>query len=177
MSDRCDASQQLTKSIEKSINLLTTHLASHIVSQQLTSIEKSLKLPSQITPHNCYLDTFYLSPTRKQSHATMNKTAQDAKDDIDIYEESSCSESSQTLPGSPQEGEVAQEGKMKDRIIKKEEKAVRSARLLVIAAVIACAVATSTAIYIFASNSDQSTFELEVSNNRHTLLQHRTPFP
>jgi hypothetical protein len=103
----------------------------------------------------------------------MNKTAQDDKthDDIDIYEESSCSESSQTLPGPPQEGEVAQEGKeMKDRIIKKEEKAVRNARLLVIAAVIACAVATSTAIYIFASNSDQSTFELEVSNNRHTLL-------
>jgi hypothetical protein len=108
----------------------------------------------------------------------MHKTAQDGKDDIDIYEESSRSASSHaTLPGLPQEGELTQEDKeMKDRIIKKEEKAVRNARLLVIAAVIACAVATSTAIYIFASNSDQSTFELEVSNTRHIhccSIEHR----
>jgi hydroxylamine reductase (hybrid-cluster protein) len=97
----------------------------------------------------------------------MNKTADEDKDDIDIYEESSFSES-QTVPGAPQEGDDAQDDKeMKDRIIKTEEKAVRNARLLVIAAVIACAVAVSTAIYIFASNSDQSTFEMEVSNNRH----------
>jgi hypothetical protein len=105
----------------------------------------------------------------------MHKTAQDGKDDIDIYEESSRSASSHaTLPGLPQEGELTQEDKeMKDRIIKKEEKAVRNARLL---AVIACAVATSTAIYIFASNSDQSTFELEVSNTRHIhccSIEHR----
>jgi hypothetical protein len=113
----------------------------------------------------------------------MNKTAQDGKDDIDIYEESSCSESSRTLPGLPQAGEITQEDKeMKDRIIKKEEKAVRSARLLVIAAVIACAVAASTSIYIFASKSDQSTFELEVSNTRlytsaASSIKHRTRFP
>jgi hypothetical protein len=113
----------------------------------------------------------------------MNKTAQDGKDDIDIYEESSCSDSSRTLPGLPEEGEITQEDKeMKDRIIKKEEKAVRSARLLVIAAVIACAVAASTAIYIFASKSDQSTFELEVSDTRlytsgASSTEHRTRFP
>jgi p-aminobenzoyl-glutamate transporter AbgT len=73
------------------------------------------------------------------------------------------------MTGSPQEEEEAQEDKeMKDRIIKKEEKAVRNARLLVITAIIACAVAVTTAIYVFASKSDQTTFELEVSNTRHT---------
>ncbi len=83
----------------------------------------------------------------------MNKTAEDGKDDIDIYEESSCSASSHTTsPESPRGGQVTQEDKeMKDRIIKKEEKAVRNARWLVIAAVIACAVAVTTAIYVFAS--------------------------
>jgi hypothetical protein len=107
----------------------------------------------------------------------MNKTAQDGKDDIDIYEESSCSASRHALPESPQKREVTQEDKeMKNRIIKREEKAVRDARLLVAAAIIACAVAVSTAIYIFASNSDQTTFELEVSNNRRlhcSCMQHR----
>jgi hypothetical protein len=95
----------------------------------------------------------------------MNETVQDGKDAIDIYEDSSYSES-QTMPGSSPEGEDVQEDKeMKNRIIRKEEKAVRRARLFLIAAVIACAVAVSVAIYIFASNSDQSTFELEVSTN------------
>ncbi len=71
---------------------------------------------------------------------------------------------------------------MKDRIIKKEEKAVRKARYLVIAAVIACAVAASTSIYIFALKSDQSTFELEVSSSRlytsaASSIEHRTRLP
>ena len=98
----------------------------------------------------------------------MNKTAEDGKDDIDICEESSFSESQNVTGGSSSGRDHAQQDKeMKNRIIRKEEKAVRNARLLVIAAVIACAVAVSTAIYIFASNSDQTTFELEVSDNRH----------
>jgi flagellar basal body-associated protein FliL len=72
------------------------------------------------------------------------------------------------VPGLPQEEEEAQEDKeMKDRIIRKEEEAVRKARLLVITAIIVCAVAVSTAIYVFASKSDQTTFELKVSDNRH----------
>jgi hypothetical protein len=108
----------------------------------------------------------------------MNETAQDGKDDIGIYEESLCSASSHTLPGSPKEGEVTEEGKeMKNRIIKREEKAVRDARLLVAAAIIACAVAVSTAIYVFALNSDQTTFELEVSNNRRLLCSCSIVFP
>jgi hypothetical protein len=97
----------------------------------------------------------------------MNKTVQDDKDDIDIYEESSYSESQRAMPGSSPEGDDVQEDKeMKNRIIRKEEKDVRNARLLLIAAVMACAVAVSVAIYIFASRSDQSTFELEVSNRQ-----------
>jgi hypothetical protein len=94
----------------------------------------------------------------------MNDTA--TEDNDDIFETSSCSES-HTIPGSTPEGDTRQEGKeMKDRIIKKEEKAVRNARLLVVTAILACAVAVTTAIYVFASKSDQDTFELEVSESR-----------
>jgi hypothetical protein len=95
----------------------------------------------------------------------MNETANEDNDDI--FDTSSCSDS-HTIPGSSPEGDNPQEGKeMKDRIIKKEEKAVRNARLVVIAAILACAVAVTTAIYVFASKSDQNSFELEVSNDRH----------
>jgi hypothetical protein len=94
----------------------------------------------------------------------MNKKANEESDDI--FETSSCSESHQTVPGSSPDGDNAQEDKdMKDHIIKDEERAVRNARLLVIAAILVCAVAVTTAIYIFANKSDQDTFELEVSNN------------
>jgi hypothetical protein len=109
----------------------------------------------------------------------MNKPAQGDKDEIDRHEESSCSESNQTTPvESSSIADKTQEDKeMKDRIIRKEEKAVRNARLLVAVAITACAVAVSAAIYIFASKNDQSTFELEVSNNPHICcslkLQHR----
>jgi hypothetical protein len=96
----------------------------------------------------------------------MNKTANEDNDDI--FETSSCSGSHQNVPGSSMERDNAQEDKeMKDRIIKKEEKAVRNARLLVITAILACAVAVTIAIYVFASKSDQDTFELEVSSDRH----------
>jgi hypothetical protein len=100
----------------------------------------------------------------------MNKTVHDHQDgdDIDIYEESSCSKSHQSMPvSSPAEDEKQEDKEMKDRIIKREEKAVRYARLLLVAAITVCAVAVSTAIFIFASNNDQTTFELEVSMNRH----------
>jgi hypothetical protein len=97
---------------------------------------------------------------------TMNKTVDDNKDDIN--EESSCSESHQIAPASSLERDVAQEDKeMTDRIIKKEEKAVRTAKFVVIAAIIVCAMAAITTIYVFATKSDQDTFELEVSNNHH----------
>jgi hypothetical protein len=100
----------------------------------------------------------------------MNETAHEDKDDIDMYEESSCSESNHTVPDeSSSDVEKAQEAEdkaTKDRIIKKEEEAVRNARLLVAAAITACAVAVSTAVYIFASGGDQNSFESEVSNIR-----------
>jgi hypothetical protein len=71
-----------------------------------------------------------------------------------------------TLCESSLQGANAEDdNKMKNRIIRTEEKAVRKARLLVIVAIITSAVAVSTAIYVFASQSDQTTFELEVSSN------------
>jgi hypothetical protein len=101
----------------------------------------------------------------------MNETANEDNDDI--FETSSCSASGSHLnapsrllsKGGDKNAQEDQE--MKDRIIKNEERAVRNARLLVITAIIACAVAVTTAIYIFAKKSDEDTFELEVSNNRH----------
>jgi hypothetical protein len=123
MCDRCDASQQLTIYREKH---QFTHHASRIAHRLTTAYILSRKASYCLhISHLTTVTSIYSTSVQQESKATMNKTAQDDKthDDIDIYEESSCSESSQTLPGPPQEGEVAQEGKeMKDRIIKKEEK-------------------------------------------------------
>jgi hypothetical protein len=58
--------------------------------------------------------------------------------------------------------QVEAEKGMRDKIIKKEEKAVRKARIIVIAAFLACATAVSVAVYIFASRADYRSFELEV---------------
>jgi hypothetical protein len=52
---------------------------------------------------------------------------------------------------------------IRDTIIMHEEKAVRIARCLVAFAVIACAIAASVSVYIFAKNGDRESFELEVS--------------
>jgi hypothetical protein len=87
------------------------------------------------------------------------------KDTDDIFETSSCSGSHQNVV--PEEDNAQEDKEMKDRIIKKEEKAVRNSRWLAITAIIACAVAVSTAIYFFAKKNDHDTFELEVRNNRH----------
>jgi hypothetical protein len=53
--------------------------------------------------------------------------------------------------------------KMRDKIIADEEKAVKKARTLVVVALCICIIAVSSAIYVFASNGDQYSFELEVS--------------
>jgi hydroxylamine reductase (hybrid-cluster protein) len=63
----------------------------------------------------------------------------------------------------------ADDKELRDRIIKDEEKGVRNARLLVIVAIVACAAAVSSAVYIFAAGHDQTTFELEVSKHFHKL--------
>jgi hypothetical protein len=54
--------------------------------------------------------------------------------------------------------------KMRDKIIADEEKAVRKARTLVVVALCTCIIAVSSAIYVFASNGDKFSFELEVSD-------------
>jgi high-affinity Fe2+/Pb2+ permease len=53
---------------------------------------------------------------------------------------------------------------VRNKIINKEEKNVRNARFFVIAAGIACAVAVGFAINTFASDSEQTRFEVEVRN-------------
>jgi hypothetical protein len=56
------------------------------------------------------------------------------------------------------------EKEMKDKIIKKEETAVRRARMIVIGGFIACATAVSVAVYKFASKADFQSFEQQVRN-------------
>jgi hypothetical protein len=51
---------------------------------------------------------------------------------------------------------------MRNKIINKEEKNVRNARVIVIIAGITCATAVGVAINIFARQNDQENFELEV---------------
>jgi hypothetical protein len=53
---------------------------------------------------------------------------------------------------------------MRDKIIADEEKAVKKARTLVVLALFTCIIAVSSAIYVFASNGNQYSFELEVSD-------------
>jgi high-affinity Fe2+/Pb2+ permease len=53
---------------------------------------------------------------------------------------------------------------MRNKIIDLEERHVRNARFFVIIAGIACAVAVGFAINIFASDSEQTRFEVEVRN-------------
>lgn len=51
---------------------------------------------------------------------------------------------------------------MRDKIIRREEQAVKRARIVVICAIIAAAVAVSTSIYVFAAQADYHNFELVV---------------
>ena len=55
---------------------------------------------------------------------------------------------------------------LRDTIIKNEEKSVRKARCLVGFAVIACAIAVSVLVYVFAKKGDLKSFELQVSFRR-----------
>ena len=54
------------------------------------------------------------------------------------------------------------EKEMRNKIIKKEEKAVRRARMMVVGAFIACATAVCVTVYTFASRADFRNFDLEV---------------
>ena len=56
------------------------------------------------------------------------------------------------------------QAEMREKIIHKEEKQVKKARICVGLAILLCAVAVSVSIYFFALNADKSTFELEVSH-------------
>jgi hypothetical protein len=60
---------------------------------------------------------------------------------------------------------------IRDTIIKKEEKAVITARRLVAFAVITCAVAVSVSVYLFTKRSDKKSFELQVSYWREPMCR------
>jgi hydroxylamine reductase (hybrid-cluster protein) len=60
-------------------------------------------------------------------------------------------------------GSISEEQEIKNRVIKEEETDVRRARILVGTAFLACAVAVSVAVNLFAKKSNQQSFEIEVS--------------
>ena len=82
--------------------------------------------------------------------------------DIDSDEKSHLSTESPT-GASTKEGSISEEQEIKNRVIKEEETDVRRARILVGTAFLACAVAVSVAVYLFAKKSNQESFEIEVS--------------
>jgi hypothetical protein len=55
------------------------------------------------------------------------------------------------------------ERELRENLIKREERAVRTARLFVIITVIAMTVAVSVSVYYFASRGDEYSFEIAVS--------------
>jgi hypothetical protein len=101
-----------------------------------------------------------------QGGMDLKTSSHEDEDGMDVDSLASSSHGTTHYGSSSQGANAECHKKMKDRIIQTEEKAVRNARLLVIVAIIACAATVSTAIYIFASKGDQTTFELEVSSDR-----------
>jgi hypothetical protein len=87
--------------------------------------------------------------------------------DVDVVSLSSTSGTSGPLHDQSPAKDAEKE--MRNKMISKEEKNVRNARFIVVAAGIACAAAVGAAINIFAHQNDQATFELEVRKSRREL--------
>jgi hypothetical protein len=98
-------------------------------------------------------------PERVETMVLPEEDDSESYDEADIVSLSSTSGSG-PLPPSSQAKDVEKE--MRNKIINQEEKNVRNARFIVIAAGIACAVAVGAAVNIFASKNIQASFELEV---------------
>ena len=68
-------------------------------------------------------------------------------------------------------GTAKEEEKLRAKIVQGGEKAVQWARLIVILVVVAFAFAASTTVYVFASRSNQKSFELQVRDDTQWMLQ------
>jgi hypothetical protein len=87
--------------------------------------------------------------------------------DVDVVSLSSTSGTSEPLHDQSPAKDAEKE--MRNKMISEEEKNVRKARFIVIAAGIACAAAVGAAINIFARQNDQAIFELEVRKSGREL--------
>jgi hypothetical protein len=96
----------------------------------------------------------------------LDKNEDRAGDDFSVSSSSYTGASAATSKNGLETKQDEAEKSLRDKIIKKEEKAVRKARLIVIGAFIACATAVSVAVYKFASRADYRTFELAVRKCR-----------
>jgi hypothetical protein len=95
------------------------------------------------------------------------------EDDSDSHNEAEVASFSSTSAMSghlPNPSAKDAEKEMRDKIINTEEKNVRNARVIVIVAGIACAVAVGAAINIFAHQNDQAIFEIEVRKSSRRRL-------
>lgn len=86
----------------------------------------------------------------------------------------SSKESSNRAGSSVKNGGADQEEKkLRAKIIQGHDTAVRWARVVVIAVVVAFAVAVSATIYVFASRGDQQSFDMQVRDDTQWML-HRS---
>jgi hypothetical protein len=103
-----------------------------------------------------------------------NEFKSDSKDDtFSILEvmSTASSESNSTGGGSVKYGDADKEEKqLRAKIIQGDEKAVQWARLILILVVVAFAFATSATVYVFASRSNQRSFELQVRDDTQWTL-------
>jgi hypothetical protein len=107
----------------------------------------------------------HFSLTICQSKQTMGFPQEDDSDsqnEADDISPSSASSASAVNGHSSQPSAKDAEKEMRNKIIKKEEKYVRNARVILIVVGVACAAAVGAAINIFAHQNDQATFEIEV---------------
>ena len=104
-----------------------------------------------------------LSGTVKSKNMVLDEDEDedDASENVSMSS-SSYAGTSMSKSGHEEAKQDEAEKKLRDKIIKNEEKAVRKARVIVIAAFISCATAVSVAVYKFASRADYRSFEQEV---------------
>jgi hypothetical protein len=104
-----------------------------------------------------------LSETVKSKNMVLDQD--DAGENSSMCSSSYTEGTSASKSGHEEAKQDEAEKRLRDKIIKNEEKAVRKARVIVIATFIACATAVSVAVYKFASRANYRSFELEVRND------------
>jgi hypothetical protein len=126
-------------------------------------LKPAIKDSDRINNANCRKqDPQIMSEAAKLNMIMDNEDGNDGGPAMSISDASDTGASGSKSGHDHNETQDEAEKEMRDKIIKKEEKAVRRARMIVVGAFVACATAVSVAVYKFASRADFRNFELEV---------------